>query len=225
MSDAVASGAAQHASASPARRRGRPARLSAESISPRLRSRSWTATRPDALTMRCRLAGELGVEAMSLYRHVPSRAALLDGLAARLTAEIEGRDSALEWPDALRAFAGDLRALAQRHPAAFSLVSMRVLNTAQTLAPVEHVLASLRRGGFTPARAIAAYRLLTAYARGYALSEIAGFAVEAPAELAFPAIRSLGRRLAEASRARSPSGPGVETITIAEVARRARRLQ
>ena len=43
---------------------------------------------------------------------------------------------------------------------------------------VEDVLASLRRGGFTPARAIAAYRLVIAYARGYALSEIAGFAVE-----------------------------------------------
>ena len=59
---------------------------------------------------------------------------------------------------------------------------MRVLgDAAARCAPLEEVLASLRRGGFTPARAISAYRLVIAYARGYALSEIAGFAVEAGA--------------------------------------------
>jgi len=35
-----------------------------------------------------RVAGQLGVEAMSLYRHVADRAALLEGLADRLAAEI-----------------------------------------------------------------------------------------------------------------------------------------
>ena len=40
------------------------------------------------VTMR-RLAADLGVEAMSLYHHVPGKEALLDGLVEALVAEIE----------------------------------------------------------------------------------------------------------------------------------------
>jgi AcrR family transcriptional regulator len=176
------------------RGRGRPAKLSAESI---LSAALALLDREgaDALTMR-RLGGELGVEAMSLYRHVADRAALLEGLADRLAAEIERRDGGGDWADALRGFAGDLRAIARRHPAAFALVGSRALNTPNVLGPIEDVLASLRRGGFTPARAIFAYRLVAAYARGYALAEITGFAIEVRPEAPFPAIRSLSRRLA-----------------------------
>ena len=41
----------------------------------------------DALSMR-RLGAALGVEAMSLYRHFPSKAALLEAVVARLLAEL-----------------------------------------------------------------------------------------------------------------------------------------
>ena len=149
----------------------------------------------EALTMR-RLAGQLGVEAMSLYRHVADRAALLEGLADHLAAEIEPRDRAGDWADALRGFAGDLRAIARRHPSAFALVGARTLTSPSMLGPIEDVLSGLRRGGFTPARAIFAYRLVAAYARGYALAEISGFAIEVRAEEPFPVIRSLSRRIA-----------------------------
>jgi AcrR family transcriptional regulator len=142
------------------------------------------------------LGGELGVEAMSLYRHVADRAALLEGLADALAAEIEPRARNEDWADALRGLAGDLRAIARRHPAAFALVAMRVLNTPNVLRPIEDVLASLRRGGFTPARAIFAYRLVATHARGYALAELTGFAIEVGHEQRLPAIRSLSRRLA-----------------------------
>ena len=40
-----------------------------------------------AITMR-RLAADLGVEAMSLYHHVPGKERLLDGLAEAILAEI-----------------------------------------------------------------------------------------------------------------------------------------
>jgi AcrR family transcriptional regulator len=164
----------------------------------------------EALTMR-RLGGELGVEAMSLYRHVADRAALLEALADLLAAEIEPRAREEQWADALRAFAGDLRGIARRHPAAFELVAMRVLNTPNVLGPIENVLASLRRGGFTPARAIFAYRLVATYARGYALAELAGFAIEVPPDPPLPAVRSLSRRLAgEPTEANFRSG--LETI-------------
>ena len=178
----------------PVRRRGRPRKLSREGIitaALALLDREGA----EALTMR-RLGAELGVEAMSLYRHVASRAELLDGVAALLAAEIEPQERSADWADALRAFAGDIRTLARRHPAAFTLVGIRVVGGPGALAPLEDVLASLRGGGFTPARAIAAYRLVIAYTRGYALSEIAGFAIEAGSSEGQPVIRSLGRRLA-----------------------------
>jgi len=194
----------------PARRgRGRPAKLSRDSIvaaALALLDREGA----EALTMR-RLGGELGVEAMSLYRHVADRSALLDALATRLATEIEPFPGEEDWADALRTFAGELRSLARRHPAAFALVGTRVLGTPSELRPIEDVLASLRRGGFTPARAIFAYRLVASYARGYALSEIAGFAIEAPGDVPLPTVRSLGRRLAgEPTEANFRAG--VETI-------------
>ena len=176
------------------RRRGRPAKLSVEAIvaaALTLLDREGA----EALTMR-RVGGELGVEAMSLYRHVADRAALLAAIADRLASEIAPRPRGEDWGDALRGLAGDLRSSARRHPAAFGLVGTSVLNTPNVLGPVEDVLAALRRGGFTPARAIFAYRLVSTYARGYALAELAGFAIEVGAERPLPAIRSLSRRLA-----------------------------
>ena len=114
----------------------------------------------DALSMR-RLGAELGVEAMSIYRHVADRGALLDAVADRSPPR-----SSPSGPRRLArraaALAGELRAVARRHPDAFTLVGVRVLATAGALEPVEDALTSLRRGGFTPARAISAYRLVLA---------------------------------------------------------------
>jgi len=194
MSDSSDQDRTRPSPTAPARRRGRPRKLTPEAIvaaAIALLDRDGA----EALSMR-RLGAELGVEAMSLYRHVPSRRALLDAVADGLAAEIEPDERAAEWPDALRSLAGEIRAVARRHPAAFTLVGVRVLGTTGALAPVEAALASLRGGGFTPARAISAYRLVIAYARGYALSELAGFAVEVPPTDRHPAIRSLSRRLA-----------------------------
>jgi AcrR family transcriptional regulator len=194
MTDTPTSAPRRSAPATPRPRRGRPAKLSASSI---IAAALDLADREgaQALTMR-RLGAELGVEAMSLYRHVADRAALLEGLADLLASEIEPHSREDDWADALRWLALELRALARRHPAAFGLVAMRVLNTPNVLAPIDDVLAGLRRGGFTPARAIFAYRLVASYARGYALAELAGFAIEAGPQEQLPQIRALSRRLA-----------------------------
>src|ERR1700761_1154812 len=113
--------------APPGRRRGRPAKLSRAAVvaaALALLDRDGV----EALTMR-RLGAELGVEAMSLYRHVPSRDALLDALADRLAPEMDAPDSGADWAEALRALAAELRAAGRRHPAAFELVGLRVLAT------------------------------------------------------------------------------------------------
>jgi AcrR family transcriptional regulator len=59
----------------------------------------------DALTMR-KLAADLDVEAMSLYYHVPGKAALLEGLAGCVLAEVElPSGEAKDWQEASRAVA------------------------------------------------------------------------------------------------------------------------
>ena len=58
-----------------------------------------------AVTMR-RLAEELGVEAMSLYHHVPGKEALLDGMAELVFEEMVEATAALPGVDAVWAEAG-----------------------------------------------------------------------------------------------------------------------
>ncbi|MGH2850334.1 MAG: TetR family transcriptional regulator, partial [Solirubrobacteraceae bacterium] len=114
MNDSAAGSARRIAEGAPRRGRGRPRTLSTAAIvaaALALLDREGA----DALTMR-RLGAELGVEAMSLYRHIADRAALLEALAEHLASEIE-RHGEEDWGDALRTFAGELRALARRHPA------------------------------------------------------------------------------------------------------------
>jgi AcrR family transcriptional regulator len=187
--------------APPRRRRGRTPKLSRPAIfaaAIALIDRDG----PGALTMRS-LADALGVEAMSLYRHVPSKQALLDGVAEQLMSEIEPRGASADWTSAVRGFASSIRGLARSHPQAFTLVALRALDGASALQPVEDLLASLRGAGFTPARAVAAYRVVAAYTRGWALEEVAGFALDEREQLdselladRFPTIRALGRQLA-----------------------------
>jgi AcrR family transcriptional regulator len=127
-----------------------------------------------ALTMRA-LAGRLQVEAMSLYHHVRNREDLLDGIADLLVAtELPMPTARQPWDRALRDFAVGIRRTAQRHPAAFQLVGLRPLRTARALQPVVALLARLEAAGIPAETAVAAYRLAAAYARGFALAEIAG---------------------------------------------------
>lgn len=189
------------------RRRGRPARLSRPLILAKALA-LVDEEGADALTMR-RLGAELGVEAMSLYRHVENKRSLLDGIAEQLMAEVDSSAApeGLDWAGTARYLATRLRGVALAHPAAFELVGTRALNTSAAVRPVEALLADLRRGGFSPAGAVAAYRLLISYVRGFALGEIAGFtlssAIEDPARLTadqlpadeFPVIHGLADEL------------------------------
>jgi AcrR family transcriptional regulator len=200
------------------RRRGRPPRLSRPAIF-RAALRLIDAEGAGALTMR-RLGAEMGVEAMSLYRHISSKDALLDGIAEQLMAEHEIAPDGQDWALAACGFAVKIRSIARAHPAAFELVGLRALNTVDAMRPVEAVLAALCEGGFAPDRAVAAFRLLSGYSRGFALSEIAGFTLtranhgltgmQLPAD-EFPAIHELADELA-----RNPTDDdfraGVETI-------------
>lgn len=132
----------------------------------------------DALSMR-RLGAELGVEAMSLYHHVPNRAELLGAVSDRMLAPLQAIELERGWQEACRSFAHALRGIAVERPATFSLVGVRPIDTPTALRVVERLLAVLVEEGFSARDALAVYRAVASYARGYALAEAVGFTVDA----------------------------------------------
>src|SRR5262245_15513203 len=78
----------------------------------------------EQVTMR-RLAEELGVEAMSLYHHVPNKDAILDGMIDLVFREIELPPMEVDWKEAMRRRSASVRAALLRHPWAISLMESR----------------------------------------------------------------------------------------------------
>ena len=134
-----------------------------------------------ALSMR-RLGRELGVEAMSLYNHVTSKAALLDGVVGLLLAELDipPADPG-HWEESLQIVARTYRRIAHVHPNLFPLVVTRPLNAPEVLRPLEATLAILRAAGFDAVSTLGAFRAISSYVEGYALDEITGFSFAAVA--------------------------------------------
>ena len=123
-----------------------------------------------ALSMR-RLGAELGVEAMSLYNHVPSKADLLDGLIDLVFSEIEPPSGTAGWRAAMWERAIAIRAVLSRHRWAIGLMESRTSPGPATLRHHDAVLGCLRRAGFPVALAAHAYAVLDSYIYGFALQE------------------------------------------------------
>ena len=127
----------------------------------------------DALSMR-RLGKELGVEAMSLYNHVPNKAALLDGLVDLIIAQVPIEPRQTEWTEQIRMMARAYRKVAVTHPNVVPLLAMRPFTGFKELEPIDYAFGCLREAGFSDADALHAFRVLAAFATGYLLSETGG---------------------------------------------------
>ncbi|MFN8196499.1 MAG: TetR/AcrR family transcriptional regulator C-terminal domain-containing protein [Nocardioidaceae bacterium] len=106
-----------------------------------------------ALTMR-HLAADLGVEAMSLYHHVPGKQQLLDGLADAIVAEIAaavaaGADPEDDWRQATRRRCLTARAVMVRHRWAPALLGSRSTVPAGLYPYYEEILATMVEGGLS----------------------------------------------------------------------------
>lgn len=78
------------------------------------------------LTMR-RLAAEVGVEAASLYHHIPNKDALLDGVLVRMRTEIRIPDPIPEdWRDLMQAIFAEYGRVLAAHPNLVTLAGRRV---------------------------------------------------------------------------------------------------
>lgn len=125
----------------------------------------------ESLSMR-RLAGALGVEAMSLYNHVRDKEALLDGIAQTVIARMEYPGPSGDWRADLRELARSYRQLAHRHPRTFALATSRRLTSSDGLPPVEAALSVTRAAGFRGADAVHVLRTALAYLTGALLREV-----------------------------------------------------
>jgi AcrR family transcriptional regulator len=131
----------------------------------------------DGLSMR-RLSEAVGRDPVMLYRHLPNKAALLDGIAEIVLAKLAGDTTDPDWAGQLRTVAHDFRQLALAHPNVVPLLVTRPLTTPLgqrppgMLRPLEDVLALLSSAGFTGDDALHIYRVLFAYLNGHILDEL-----------------------------------------------------
>jgi len=124
-----------------------------------------------ALSMH-KLGAELGVQGMSLYSHVESKDALLDGIVEAMTREAEMPPAdGTDWRDALRHLAAQIRGMIRRHPAAAPLLASRPIMPTRRLEQLDAYTRLLIRAGFTEERAMDVLRTVYMYAHGYALAE------------------------------------------------------
>ena len=82
----------------------------------------------DGLSMR-RLSDEVGRDPTVLYRHIPNKAALLDGVAEIVLGQLHVDAADPDWAAQLRAVAQDFRRLALEHPNVVPLLVTRPLAT------------------------------------------------------------------------------------------------
>ena len=100
----------------------------------------------DALSMR-RLAGELGVVPMALYKHVRNKEELLDGMVGMLIAEIPVPDAHADWKARVRAHILSARSAFRRHPWARRVVESRISRTPEVFDYTEVIAGHFLAGG------------------------------------------------------------------------------
>jgi AcrR family transcriptional regulator len=131
----------------------------------------------EGLSMR-RLSQEVGRDPTVLYRHVPSKAALLDGVAETVLGQLRVDTADPDWVGQLRAVAHEFRRLAVAHPNTVALLVTRPLATPLgqrppgMLRPLEDVVALLTAAGFSAPDALHIYRVLFGYLHGHILTEL-----------------------------------------------------
>ncbi len=140
------------------------------------------------LTMRS-LGERLGVEAMSLYRYVPGKDSLLDGMVETVLDGLYGDPEVHMaaphgWQDYLQRLAHGVRRIALAHPQMFPLIATRppaapwVRPPLRSLRWMENFLDTLLNSGFDDAAAVAAYRAFTSFLLGHLILEVSAQGVD-----------------------------------------------
>ena len=163
-----------------------------------------------ALTMR-RLGAALGVEAMSLYKHVANKEAILDGVVELIVGQIEIPHAGADWKQAMRRRACSAREVLAGHSWAIGLLESRGLLGPATMRYLDAILGNLRSAGFSLEDAVHALWLLDSYVYGHVIQE----ASLSPANTSSPGAEPTASVLEQAAMAEYPY-----LVEVAEHARR-----
>lgn len=147
-----------------------------------------------------RVAGALGVEPMSLYYHVPSKAALMVLMADRSISLMPAPDSNWPWDEQLVELMLQTFLAAVANPALFPVLSAELLHPealptpssrtrASSLGLLERILSLLDLGGVPPAMQVNIFRGLIGLVLGFVAGQIDGLLPPS-----VPAQRSTRRR-------------------------------
>ena len=130
-----------------------------------------------------RLGGALGVEAMALYRYVPGREQLLDGVVEFVMNELWEKTMTDplpgSWQEYLQKLAHGVRDIAVAHPRVFPLVATRppaapwLRPPLRSLRWVESFLQALAKFGFSDRDSVQIYRAFATFLLGHLLLESA----------------------------------------------------
>jgi AcrR family transcriptional regulator len=102
----------------------------------------------DSLSMR-RLAEELGVVPMALYKHVANKEELLDGMVDVVVGEIDPPLSETDWKSAVRLRILSARLSLLHHPWASGVLESRANPSPVMLAYIDSMIGMFRAGGFS----------------------------------------------------------------------------
>ena len=121
------------------------------------------------LTIR-RLAAALDVKPMTIYHHVASKEAIIDGMVDLVFAEIDLPDPDLPWKEAIRRRCASARVVLRRHRWAPPYMESRTTPGPALLEHHDAMLGCLRQAMSVEMTAHA-YALLDSYVYGFALQE------------------------------------------------------
>jgi AcrR family transcriptional regulator len=102
----------------------------------------------ESLSMR-RLAQELGVVPMALYKHVADKDEMLDGMVDLVVGEIDPPLEDADWKTAMRERILSARRALQRHPWASRVIESRGEPTPTVIAYMDAMMGIFRAGGFS----------------------------------------------------------------------------
>jgi AcrR family transcriptional regulator len=132
----------------------------------------------EAVSMR-RLGQLLGVEAMSLYKHVADKEDLLDGIADLVMAEIEPPVADPDWRAGIRRSAISAHDALRRHPWAGPVIESRLRPGPARLRYLDAVIGALRAAGFSLPMVANAFMALDSHIYGFTMQELnMPFAIE-----------------------------------------------
>jgi AcrR family transcriptional regulator len=102
----------------------------------------------ESLSMR-KLAQELGVVPMALYKHVANKEELLDGMVDVVVGEVDSPARGTDWKSAVRQRILSARQALLRHPWASRVIESRNTPTPVVLDYIDSMIGMFRTGGFS----------------------------------------------------------------------------